>query len=192
MNVLFRGWIVAALFLGVSTVHAQDEVAKPKAGYVWGGMIFAVAEKKDAHGKAGGKLKPDIEKLLTKAFPKYKSFQVLREEIQPVYEAYESWVFPKNRLMLRLDSRGKTGPGVIRMDIQLWQNKKVLVKTDAAVGKSSPVIIEGPPWGKGRILFVLRLADPPKKAKQGSKLPRKNLLHHPSTIVFSRPSELEW
>lgn len=164
---LLRGWMIASLLVCGGAVHGQDEiVSKPIAGYVWGGMIFATIDKKDAHSKAKGKPKPEIDKLLFKAFPKYKSFQVLREEIQPVYEAYESWVFPKNRLMLRLDSRGKSGAGAIRIDIQLWQNKKVLVKTDAIVGKSSPVIIEGPPWGKGRLLFVLRLADPPEKEKQ--------------------------
>ena len=39
----------------------------------------------------------------------------------------------------------------------IWQDEKVLVKTDVTLKKGSPLFIKGPKWRNGRLIFVLVL-----------------------------------
>ncbi|MCB1078127.1 MAG: hypothetical protein KDM64_09905, partial [Verrucomicrobiae bacterium] len=74
-----------------------------------------------------------------------------------VFKEYECWIVPSKQLFLKLDSLGlhedKTG---VHLHLQLWQEKHVILKTDAIL-RRDPVFIAGPNWGDGRLILVLKL-----------------------------------
>jgi hypothetical protein len=96
----------------------------------------------------------DLRTRLGKTHP-YKTYQLLGRHTQKVFKEYESWVVPSKELCLKMDSRGPTENGGVQLHIQLWQDKKVLVKSDAKLAPDQPIIIGGPKWRKGRLIFVL-------------------------------------
>ena len=84
---------------------------------------------------------------------------------QKVLREYATWITPSSDFFLAIDSKGraKEGDGV-NIYLQLWNKKtnpgeedKVLLKSDAILKRSSPLIIEGPKWRQGRVVFVLTL-----------------------------------
>ncbi|MDA0814295.1 MAG: hypothetical protein O3C21_18130 [Verrucomicrobia bacterium] len=100
-----------------------------------------------------------------KALPQFKSFKVLGAHDQMVLREYATWITPSSDFFLAIDSKGraKEGDGV-NIYLQLWNRKaapgekdKVLLKSDAVLKRSSPLIIEGPKWRQGRVVFVLTL-----------------------------------
>ena len=45
----------------------------------------------------------------------------------------------------------------MNLHVQLWKRTKVLVKTDTTLKQGSPLIIGGPKWRDGQLIFVLIL-----------------------------------
>lgn len=101
-----------------------------------------------------GAVLANLRTRLAKAFPQ-KNFQLLGKHTQKVFKDYESWVVPSKELCLKIDSRGPGKDGGLNLHLQLWQDKKVLVKSDATLKMGQPIFIGGPPWRKGRLVFVV-------------------------------------
>jgi len=141
---------------------------------IWGGLIYATEKGKGAPAPAKGaapaaavpanKKLPavppaafkDLSERLGKVF-KDQEFHLLGEHTQGLFKQYECWLVPSKELFLKLDSRGPAPNGGVNVHLQLWQAKKVLVKTDATLRPGSPVFIEGPRWREGRLIFVVNL-----------------------------------
>ena len=142
---------------------AKDAVAKDVEGTkkLWGALVYAV---KDAASKREGYEEADAEmaKSLQKVFTEYKHFQVLGTRAEALFKTTHSWVAPSKQLCVKFDYAGMAEDGVgVKLDLQLWNQGKAIVKTDAVFKEGSPVFIEGPAWGKGRLLYILRLQDGP-------------------------------
>jgi hypothetical protein len=97
---------------------------------------------------------PDLRQRLAKSF-QLKNFQLLGSHAQDVLNDYDSWVVPSKELCLKIDSRGPVPGNGLKLHIQLWQEKKVLVKCDATLKVTTPVFIGGPDWRGGRLIFVV-------------------------------------
>ncbi|MEZ5301366.1 MAG: hypothetical protein R3F11_12040 [Verrucomicrobiales bacterium] len=97
-----------------------------------------------------------MEERLKKAY-EGKEFSLLGEHTQNVFKAYETWVVPSKEVFLRVDSKGPAEGGGLKLNVQLWRGEKVLVKTDADLKPNSPLVLAGPKWRGGRLLFVLML-----------------------------------
>ncbi|MEZ5325342.1 MAG: hypothetical protein R3F19_09785 [Verrucomicrobiales bacterium] len=139
---------------------------------IWGLILYATDEEQagDAPGQeTSRKFRPEaIDGVLgkvRKALPQFKDFRVLGAHDQKVLREYATWITPSSDFFLAIDSKGraKEGDG-INIYLQLWNRKtapgeedKVLLKSDAVLKRSSPLIIEGPKWRKGRVVFVLTL-----------------------------------
>ncbi|MEM7385194.1 MAG: hypothetical protein AAF514_09645 [Verrucomicrobiota bacterium] len=167
------------LLWGVTGAKA-DQAPGEKEADVEGFLIYAVASKGDQ--KNGFPLvQSELASRLGKVFDDYSHFQVLRTQKVPVYKDWENWFAPardksnpddrKNKLALRMDSLGKDKHGGIRLHCQLWQSQKVLVKSDALLQKESPLLITGPSHEKGRLIFVIRLAEKSSTAPRAKELP---------------------
>lgn len=96
----------------------------------------------------------DLRQRLAKAYH-CTNFQLLGHHVQKVFKDYESWVVPSKELCLKVDSRGPAESSGINLHLQLWQDKKVLVKSDATLKADQPIFLGGPKWRKGRLVFVL-------------------------------------
>ena len=55
---------------------------------------------------------------------------------------------------LRVDARGVARDGY-RLNLQLFQDRQVLLETDATLSRSSPLVIKGPQIGAGQLLLLL-------------------------------------
>ncbi len=154
--------LILLALLGMTTGpgDAQSQADKETEGQktLWGALIYAVAneeEKKEGFDPPS----KDLNKRLGKAFPKYTHFQLLGENSEALFKNTYSWVAPSKEVCVKFDSKGLTKEGDIKLDLQLWSQDKALIKTDAILKPGSPVFIEGPAWGKGRLLFVVELQE---------------------------------
>jgi hypothetical protein len=91
---------------------------------------------------------------LAKVF-RFRHYHLMGRHTQKVFKEYESWVVPSKDLCLRIDSRGPAEGGGVSVHLQLWQDKKVLVKSDAVIRPGRPVFLGGPKWRGGRLVFVV-------------------------------------
>ena len=55
---------------------------------------------------------------------------------------------------LQVDPRGVTSDGY-RVNLQLFQDRQLLLETNATLSKSSPLVIKGPQIGAGQLLLLL-------------------------------------
>ncbi len=155
--VRFIGVLLGTLFF---TSALAEEAPKETEGSkrLWGALIFA---SKEAGDKRPGFADADAELAATlgKVFAEFHHFQVLGEDDEALFKTTHSWVAPSKQLCVKFDSKGRTKDGGIKLDLQLWNQGKAIVKTDAVFKKDSPVFIEGPEWAKGRLLYILKLKD---------------------------------
>lgn len=98
----------------------------------------------------------DTTTRLAKAF-EFQHFHLIGRHTQKVFKEYESWVVPSQDLCLKMDSRGPAEGGGVNLHLQLWQDKRVLVKSDTVIRKGRPVFLGGPKWRGGRLIFVVVL-----------------------------------
>jgi hypothetical protein len=99
----------------------------------------------------------DMPERLKKVFPSYTRFEVIGQQAQDILRQYESWVVPTKDIFLKLDSKGHADSGGLKLDLQFWREKQILVKTDVVLQKASPLFIGGPKWRDGQLIFVLLL-----------------------------------
>ena len=157
---------VLGLLFCAATVRAQEpppqavmtSVKHATDGHIWGALIFATNEtelltggKEPEHADL-----PKLHERLAKVFP-YKHFEVLGQHRQDIFREYESWVVPSQDLFMKIDSKGPAENEGLNLHLQVWRRHQVLVKSDAILRKDSPLFIGGPPWKKGRLIFVVYL-----------------------------------
>ena len=123
------------------------------------GMLFfasndATAPAQEEKVTVDAALLKDTSKRLGKTF-KFEHFHLIGHHTQKIFKEYESWVVPSKDLCLKMDSRGPAEGGGINLHLQLWQDKKVLVKSDTVIRKDRPVFLGGPNWRGGRLFFVV-------------------------------------
>lgn len=126
----------------------------------WGALVYATSEP------AGIPIKDDTAKRLGKAFKEYKNFELLGQHTQGVvFRDYVNWIVPSEDINLGFESKGLAEGGGMKLLLKLWQQQKVLVKTDLVLKPGKPLFIAGPEWRKGRLIFVLELKDKPAEKK---------------------------
>jgi hypothetical protein len=128
---------------------------------VWGAVIYATAEaktEKSANTKPTAELQ-DLKGRLAKIkqFESFKNFELVGQHTQKIFSEYTNWVVPSKELFLNVDSKGPAEDGGVNLHVQLWRRSKVLVKTDTTLKRESPLIIGGPKWRDGQLIFVLVL-----------------------------------
>lgn len=156
----FLSVLMLATAMASGPVRA-DEPAKVKAdAMVWSG-IFLGTDRESVLGSApaGAHAKSVVERLGRVEATRFAHYRVLGEQVQPLLKEYDSWVVPSRGLFFRLDSRGPAEGGGLRVAMQLWRDKEVLLKTDIVLQGDRPVLVRGPALGdEGVLLLALRLA----------------------------------
>ena len=168
--------VVAFTGIGITTVPiltAQDakpnkavvpkKTSKNTAKKLWGALIFASNDQEAAKSKDFKKPTADLQKRLKKVFTKFDTFELLGERSEALFKDTYSWVAPSKEISVKFDSKGLTDDGGYKLDLQLWSQDKAILKTDAILKADSPVFIEGPEWGEGRLLFVVQLQEQKSK-----------------------------
>ena len=117
---------------------------------VWSGLVIAnnVSEPEPIPQE----IKP-IEQSLKDLFG-YNQFKVIGKSQKILKTGEEDWMASSKYFSLHVDSKGATAAGYL-LGLQLFQEKKMLLETEAKLNKRSPLIIRGPQVGDGQLLLLL-------------------------------------
>ncbi len=84
----------------------------------------------------------------------YNQFQVIGQSRKTLKGGGEDWLATSKYFSLRVDSRS-TSKSSYLLNLQLFQEQKLLLETDAKLSKSSPLVIKGPQVGDGLLVLLL-------------------------------------
>ena len=117
---------------------------------VWSGLVIANnVEQPDA---IPAELNP-LEGTLKNLFG-YNQFKVIGQSRKALVSGSEDWLASSKYFSLHVDSRGSNDAGYV-LTLKLFQEKNLLLETDAKLSKASPLVIKGPQVGDGQLLLVL-------------------------------------
>ncbi|CAN5507402.1 hypothetical protein BH20VER3_BH20VER3_21970 [soil metagenome] len=138
----FAGLVFLSLFL--STARAGENV--------WSGLVVATNV---AHPKAPP---PEMHRLhgtLQRTFG-YNQFEIIGQSRKALQNGEENWLAASKHFSLHVDARGASSDGY-ELKLLLYQDRQVLLETDATLSRSSPLVIKGPLVGAGQLLLLLVL-----------------------------------
>ncbi len=84
----------------------------------------------------------------------YNYFNLIGQSRKTLQSGEENWMARSKHFSLRVDARGATRDGY-RLNLQLFQDRQVLLETTATLSKRSPLVIKGPQIGAGQLLLLL-------------------------------------
>ncbi|MDP9254171.1 MAG: hypothetical protein M3O66_04435 [Verrucomicrobiota bacterium] len=94
-----------------------------------------------------------IEDTLKELFG-YNQFKLIGQAKKTLKKGDEDWMAASKYFALHVDSKGASDSGYL-LNLQLFQEKKLLLETEAKLSKSSPLVIKGPQIGDGQLLLLL-------------------------------------
>jgi opacity protein-like surface antigen len=137
--------------IGVSLALILGSVASARASQmVWSGLVIAnnVAKADEIPSELHR-----IEGTL-KALFGYNQFKVIGQSRKTLVTGSEDWLASSKYFSLHVDSKGETNAGYL-LNLKLFQEKNLLLETEAKLSKASPLVIKGPQVGDGQLLLVL-------------------------------------
>ncbi len=90
-----------------------------------------------------------------KAFFNYNQYQIIGEARKTLKTGEEDWKASSKYFSLRIDSKGEKKNSGYLLNLQLFQEQKLLLETEARLSKSSPLVIRGPYVGDGQLLLLV-------------------------------------
>lgn len=137
--------------IGVSLALILGGVASARASQmVWSGLVIAnnVAQPDE--------IPPELNRIegTLKALFGYNQFKVIGQSRKTLVTGSEDWLASSKYFSLHVDSKGETNAGYL-LKLKLFQEKNLLLETEAKLSKASPLVIKGPQVGDGQLLLVL-------------------------------------
>ncbi|MFN2507697.1 MAG: hypothetical protein ABR589_02880 [Chthoniobacterales bacterium] len=84
----------------------------------------------------------------------YNQFQVIGQSRQTLTTGDEDWLASSKYFSLHVDSKGVKRASYL-LNLQLFQEQKLLLETEAKLSKKSPLVIKGPQVGDGQLVLLL-------------------------------------
>jgi hypothetical protein len=138
---------VIALITGAISANAAPHL-------VWSGLVIAQNAEQP---KPVAKELASIEETLKELFG-YNQFEVIGQSRKMLNSGQEDWLATSKYFSLHVDARGADEAGY-ELNLQLWQEKELLLETNTKLSQSSPLVIKGPQVGGGQLLLVLLVDD---------------------------------
>jgi hypothetical protein len=139
--------VFAALMLCATSAFGGDEI--------WSAMVLA------SNPDPGQEPKPPPEELaayakrLTKVVG-YEQFEILGSASKAIGRSeQERWLVPSPTFLLGVQARPEGTS--YRIGLELYQEKRRLLQTDARLGIQSPLFISGPKHARGQLIIVLEI-----------------------------------
>ena len=135
--------LIVALIVGDAALAGESRM-------VWSGLVIAnnVAQPSEIPTELNR-----IEGTLKSWFG-YNQFKVIGQSRKTLVTGSEDWLASSKYFSLHVDSKGETEAGYL-LNLKLFQEKSVLLETEARLSKASPLVIKGPQVGDGQLLLVL-------------------------------------
>lgn len=86
----------------------------------------------------------------------YDTFYLLGEKRREITADAESWLVPSRELFFKVECLKREETHYL-VRIELYQEKKLLLSTEARLARDAPLYIRGPHWGKGLLILMLEI-----------------------------------
>ena len=144
---------MAARFISIALVAGlalAAEAAIQASETVWSGIVMAnnVTNPEPIPSQLA-----KMEGTLRTLFG-YNQFRLIGESSTTLKKGDEDWTTATKYFSLHVDSKEETGSGYL-LNLQLLQENKPLLETEAKLSKRSPLVIKGPQVGDGQLLLLL-------------------------------------
>lgn len=141
---------LATLSVAVLVLSVVNVTSSHAAENVWSGIVIArnVAQPEETPPELGR-----LEQTLKQLFG-YNQFKLIGQSRKTLRTGDEDWMASSKYFSLHVDSKGVSRSGYL-LDLQLFQEKKLLLETEAKLSRSSPLVIKGPQVGDGLLLLLL-------------------------------------
>lgn len=118
---------------------------------VWSGLVIAnnVAQPEETPMEL-----KRLEETLKELFG-YNQFSVIGQSKKALVTGSEDWLAQSKYFSLHVDSKEGNDKAGYRLDLKLYQEKNLLLETEAKLSKASPLIIKGPLVGDGQLILLL-------------------------------------
>lgn len=130
------------LLIAPGLARAADDV-------VWSGLIYATTVKNPAPAP---KELAAYSRRLQNIFG-YNQLQLLSQHREIMDAQSEHWLLPGKDFCLRIDT--KKGKETYRLNLQLYQEDRLLVQSEVQLAPKSPIFLRGPLYDKGQLIIVL-------------------------------------
>ncbi|MGH8094051.1 MAG: hypothetical protein ACREIF_11360 [Chthoniobacterales bacterium] len=117
---------------------------------VWSGLVVATNAAKPRPAPVE---LHRLDRTLQHTFG-YNQFEVIGQSQRALQSGEANWLAVSKHFSLHVDPRGVSSDGY-RVHLQLFQDRQVLLETDATLSRSSPLVIKGPQIGAGQLLLLL-------------------------------------
>jgi hypothetical protein len=117
---------------------------------VWSGLVVATNAARPRPAPAQVH---QLDRTLQRTFG-YNQFEVIGQSSKALQNGQSNWLAVSKHFSLHVDPRGVSSDGY-RVNLQLFQDRQMLLETDATLSKSSPLVIKGPQIGAGQLLLLL-------------------------------------
>ncbi|MDQ2867175.1 MAG: hypothetical protein M3R59_02010 [Verrucomicrobiota bacterium] len=117
---------------------------------VWSGLVVASnATPTEPTPPELVKLEPTLRQLFG-----YSRIRLIGHAKKTLRSGEEDWLATSKFFSLHVDARGEKA-GAYELNLKLYQERKLLLETDAKLSKASPLVIRGPQIGDGQLVLVL-------------------------------------
>lgn len=145
----FAALVGVALLIATASPMSAGKPAR--AGKkVWSGLVVATNVPRPRPAPAEVYR---LDQTLRRTFG-YNQFEVIGQSRKALQSGEANWLAVSKHFSLHVDPRGVSSDGY-RVKLQLFQDRQVLLETDATLSKSSPLVIRGPQIGAGQLLLLL-------------------------------------
>jgi len=154
--------LILCLHLAPTAMSAEDQgketVGRIKATLYIGtdGDVSLLGDKVTEVDAATSKQLGSIEKM------HFKHYRKLGDDTKVVFRSYENWLTPlkpSEEILLSFESRGRSADGGLRLDLELWQHRRKVMKSDPVLQKGRPLLILGPKWRGGTMIIAVELIE---------------------------------
>lgn len=90
----------------------------------------------------------------------YKNYALLGSDVKPVWRSYTNWASPmkgSQEILLSFEPNSQAGSGGLRLDLELWQSRRKVMKTTQSMQNGRWLYIAGPKWRGGRLILGIEL-----------------------------------
>jgi hypothetical protein len=134
--------VVVALILGAPAAQAAENV--------WSGLVIANnVPQPEPTPRELSRIQGTLKALFG-----YNQFKLIGQSNKKLDKGYADWTAASKYFALHVDSKGTRDSGYL-LYLQLFQEKKLLLETEAKLSKESPLVIKGPQVGDGQLLLLL-------------------------------------
>jgi len=163
---MIRRAIIPSLmfFLSLAFLHAQEagkDIGKDEIGRIKTTVYFGTNGELGDLGKNTTPVpSAELKRLQGITKMRFKHYRMLGNDSRSVLRSYENWASPlkpSEEIMLSFESGGRTAKGGLRLDLEFWQHKRKVMKSDPVLYKNRPLLILGPQWRGGRLIISVEL-----------------------------------